>query len=57
MDNNGYFYFIGWIFVIRSGVLKAMFFAGILMASTNLLFTVLAGSGKSELLFACCSYI
>ena len=29
-----------------------MFLAGILMASTNLLFTALAWSGKSEWLFA-----
>ena len=29
-----------------------MFLAGILMAATNLLFTALAWSGKSELLFA-----
>jgi PAT family beta-lactamase induction signal transducer AmpG len=46
------FTLLGGLFVIRSGVLKAMFFAGILMASTNLLFTALAWSGKSELLFA-----
>ncbi|WP_440937186.1 AmpG family muropeptide MFS transporter [Candidatus Pelagibacter sp.] len=46
------FTLLGGLFVIRSGVLKAMFFAGILMASTNLLFTVLAWSGKSELIFA-----
>ena len=46
------FTLLGGLFVIRSGVLKAMFFAGILMAATNLLFTVLAWSDKSELLFA-----
>ena len=46
------FTLIGGLFVIRSGVLKAMFFAGIIMASTNLLFSVLAWSDKSELLFA-----
>ena len=46
------FTLLGGLFVIRSGVLKAMFLAGILMALTNLLFTVLAWSGKSELLFA-----
>ena len=46
------FTLLGGLFVIRSGVLKAMFFAGILMASTNLLFSVLAWSDKSELLFA-----
>ena len=46
------FTLLGGLFVIRSGVLKAMFLAGILMASTNLLFTLLAWSDKSELLFA-----
>ena len=46
------FTLLGGLFVIRSGVLKAMFLAGILMASTNLLFTALAWSEKSELLFA-----
>ena len=46
------FTLLGGLFVIRSGVLKAMFFAGILMASTNLLFSVLAWSDKSEILFA-----
>jgi len=46
------FTLLGGLFVIRSGVLKAMFIAGILMAATNLLFTVLAWSDKSELLFA-----
>jgi len=46
------FTLLGGLFVIRSGVLKAMFLAGILMASTNLLFSVLAWSNKSELLFA-----
>jgi len=46
------FTLLGGLFVIRSGVLKALFLAGILMASTNLLFTALAWSEKSELLFA-----
>ena len=46
------FTLLGGLFVIRSGVLKAMFLAGILMAATNLLFTLLAWSGKSDLLFA-----
>ncbi len=46
------FTLLGGLFVIRSGVLKAMFLAGILMASTNLLFSVLAWSDKSEFLFA-----
>ncbi len=46
------FTLLGGLFVIRSGVLKAMFLAGIIMASTNLLFSLLAWSNKSELLFA-----
>jgi len=46
------FTLLGGLFVIRSGVIKAMFLAGILMAATNLLFTALAWSDKSELLFA-----
>ena len=46
------FTLLGGLFVIRSGVLKAMFLAGILMASTNLLFSLLAWTGKSELMFA-----
>ena len=46
------FTLLGGLFVIRSGVLKAMFLAGIIMASTNLLFSFLAWSDKSELLFA-----
>jgi MFS transporter, PAT family, beta-lactamase induction signal transducer AmpG len=46
------FTLLGGLFVIRSGVLKAMFLAGIIMASTNLLFSVLAWNDKSELLFA-----
>ena len=46
------FTLLGGLFVIRSGVLKAMFLAGVLMASTNLLFSLLAWSDKSELLFA-----
>ena len=46
------FTLLGGLFVIRSGVLKAMFLAGIVMASTNLLFSLLAWSDKSELLFA-----
>ncbi len=46
------FTLIGGLFAIRSGVIKAMFVSGVLMASTNLLFSLLAWSGKSELLFA-----
>ena len=51
------FTLLGGLFAIRSGVIKAMFLSGILMASTNLLFSLLAWSGKSELLFRYCSYI
>ena len=46
------FTLLGGLFAIRSGVIKAMFISGVLMASTNLLFSLLAWSGKSELLFA-----
>ena len=46
------FTLLGGLFAIRSGVIKAMFVSGMLMASTNLLFSLLAWSGKSELLFA-----
>jgi len=46
------FTLLGGLFAIRAGVIKAMFISGILMASTNLLFSVLAWSGKSEWLFA-----
>ncbi len=46
------FTLIGGLFTIRSGIIKSMFFAGVLMASTNLLFTILAWSEKSYFLFA-----
>jgi len=46
------FTLLGGLFAIRSGVIKAMFVSGVLMASTNLLFSILAWSGKSELMFA-----
>ncbi len=46
------FTLLGGLFAIRSGVIKAMFVSGILMASTNLLFSLLAWTGKSEWLFA-----
>ena len=46
------FTLLGGLFAIRSGVIKAMFVSGIMMAATNLLFSLLAWSGKSELLFA-----
>ena len=40
------------LMAMRAGTIKTMFFAGGLMAMTNLLFAVLAWTGKSELLFA-----
>jgi len=46
------FTLLGGLFAIRAGVIKALFISGILMASTNILFSVLAWSGKSEWLFA-----
>ena len=46
------FTLLGGIFAIRSGTVKTMFIAGGFMALTNLMFTLLAWSGKSELLFA-----
>ncbi len=46
------FTLLGGLFAIRSGTIKTMFIAGGLMALTNLLFTVLAWSGKSEMMFA-----
>ena len=46
------FTLLGGLFAIRSGVITAMFVSGILMALTNLMFSYLAWSGKSELMFA-----
>jgi PAT family beta-lactamase induction signal transducer AmpG len=46
------FTLIGGLFSIRLGLLKAMFFSGIIMALTNLMFSVLAWVGNSEILFA-----
>ena len=46
------FTLLGGIFAMRSGTVKTMFVAGGFMAATNLLFALLAWSGKSELLFA-----
>ncbi len=46
------FTLLGGIMAMRSGTIKTMFFAGGLMALTNLLFAILAWTGKSELLFA-----
>ena len=46
------FTLIGGLFAIRIGLLKAMFVSGIMMALTNLMFSVLAWVGQSEILFA-----
>ena len=46
------FTLLGGIMAMRAGTIKTMFFAGGLMALTNLLFAVLAWTGKSEILFA-----
>jgi PAT family beta-lactamase induction signal transducer AmpG len=47
-------YLLYWVdlMAMRAGTIKTMFFAGGLMAVTNLLFAVLAWTGKSEILFA-----
>ena len=41
----------GW-FAIKSGVVRALFLSGIAMAITNIMFSFMAWSDKSELLFA-----
>ena len=46
------FTLIGGLLTIKSGVIKSIFFAGIFMACTNLLFALLAISGKNYALFA-----
>jgi PAT family beta-lactamase induction signal transducer AmpG len=46
------FTLLGGVMAMRAGTIKTMFFAGGLMALTNLLFAVLAWIGKSEILFA-----
>ena len=45
------FTLIGGIFTIRSGIVKAVFIAGIFMSLTNLLFALLAWTGKNYLIF------
>ncbi len=47
-----FFTLLGGLMAMRAGTIKTMFIAGGLMALTNLLFAVLAWTGKSELLFA-----
>ena len=46
------FTLLGGLFAVRMGLVKAMFVSGIFMASTNILFSVLAWVGSSEILFA-----
>ncbi len=46
------FTLIGGWFAMRSGSLKALLIAGIAMAATNVMFSILAWTGKSEWLFA-----
>ena len=43
---------LGGLVAIRIGLVRAMFASGIAMALTNLMFALLAWSGKSEVLFA-----
>ena len=43
---------LGGFFAVRAGLVRAMFLSGVAMASTNLLFAVLAWTGKSTALFA-----
>ncbi len=47
-----FFTLLGGVMAMRAGTIKTIFFAGVLMALTNLLFAFLAWEGKSELLFA-----
>ena len=46
------FTLLGGLFAIQMGLVKAMFVSGIIMALTNLMFSVLAWVGDSEILFA-----
>ena len=46
------FTLLGGLFAVRMGLIKAMFVSGILMASTNIMFSDLAWAGNSEVLFA-----
>ena len=47
------FTILGGFLAIKSGALRALFVAGFAMAATNILFSLLAWTGKSEWLFAC----
>ena len=46
------FTLLGGLFAVRMGLVKAMFISGIFMAATNILFSLLAWVGNSEILFA-----
>jgi PAT family beta-lactamase induction signal transducer AmpG len=46
------FTLLGGLFAVRMGLVKAMFLSGIFMALTNIMFSVLAWVGNSEILFA-----
>ena len=46
------FTLLGGLFAVRMGLVKAMFLSGVFMALTNILFSVLAWVGNSEILFA-----
>ena len=46
------FTLLGGVLAMRAGTMKTMFIAGVLMATTNLLFAALYWIGKSELFFA-----
>ena len=46
------FTLLGGIFAIRSGIIKSLFLAGIIMSVTNILFSILYWYGKSYYLFA-----
>ena len=47
-----FFTLLGGIMAMRAGTIKTIFVAGGLMALTNVLFAILAWTGKSELLFS-----
>lgn len=46
------FTFIGGLLTIKAGIYKSLFYAGIFMAASNLIFALLAFSGKSYLIFS-----
>lgn len=46
-----FFTFLGGIFTIKIGLIRSVFIAGIFMALTNILFSILFWSGKSYLIF------